>query len=406
MQLNSTYYSAVGSRDNWYLLARAIQFFTPGIPLVYYVGLLAGANDIDLVESTQNGRDLNRHKFDSVEEAAQEIERPVVRVRCALDCLCADSCIMATAVRRPRRCALPGRAEAGALQAQRRAGLGAEVYASVLAHFDRYCGRECRCCSRCAASATRTPRSTAPSSCSTPSTAPRRRCSWAMTRSRPTAPAPRRAGSPRLASQTTCRSEAARGAAPWLSLSAGRDEAQSHCTLTPMACKALWLVAQLNNAWRHNASEFPAVTRPGHGPRSKAQSHAYAFRGLARVLAGEELPDDCPEAEGDEDAQKFSFDSPAMSGNDVVDLMKSPNSRTAEDDETSLEARPLSVCLLAHGTRAYMPCVKGLRCPRCQYKSSPIHPTDPWYGRVIGLRQLRRFAANNDSYSLCNARHT
>ena len=83
MQLNSTYYSAVGSRDNWYLLARAIQFFTPGIPLVYYVGLLAGANDIDLVESTQNGRDLNRHKFDSVTEAAQEIERPVVRVRCA-----------------------------------------------------------------------------------------------------------------------------------------------------------------------------------------------------------------------------------------------------------------------------------------------------------------------------------
>ena len=82
VQLNSSYYSAVGSRDPWYLLARAIQFFTPGIPLVYYVGLLAGENDIDLVESTQNGRDLNRHKFESVEEAAQETERPVVQVSC------------------------------------------------------------------------------------------------------------------------------------------------------------------------------------------------------------------------------------------------------------------------------------------------------------------------------------
>lgn len=28
-----------------YLLARAIQFWTPGVPMVYYVGLFAGAND-------------------------------------------------------------------------------------------------------------------------------------------------------------------------------------------------------------------------------------------------------------------------------------------------------------------------------------------------------------------------
>jgi hypothetical protein len=26
-------------------MARAIQFFTPGLPMVYYVGLLAGRND-------------------------------------------------------------------------------------------------------------------------------------------------------------------------------------------------------------------------------------------------------------------------------------------------------------------------------------------------------------------------
>ena len=80
MQINCTYYSAVGNHDDWYLLARAIQLFTPGIPLVYYVGLLAGANDISLVEETKNGRDINRHGF-SLDEAISETERPVVKVR-------------------------------------------------------------------------------------------------------------------------------------------------------------------------------------------------------------------------------------------------------------------------------------------------------------------------------------
>lgn len=45
-QINTTYYSALGNRDDAYLLARAIQFFAPGIPQVYYVGLLAGENDL------------------------------------------------------------------------------------------------------------------------------------------------------------------------------------------------------------------------------------------------------------------------------------------------------------------------------------------------------------------------
>ncbi len=39
-QVNTTYYSALGDRDDAYLLARAIQFFAPGIPQVYYVGCL------------------------------------------------------------------------------------------------------------------------------------------------------------------------------------------------------------------------------------------------------------------------------------------------------------------------------------------------------------------------------
>jgi sucrose phosphorylase len=76
-QINCTYYSALGEDDQAYLLARAVQFFAPGIPQVYYVGMLAGSNDIDLVEKTMNGRDINRHGY-SLEEIEGEIKRPVV----------------------------------------------------------------------------------------------------------------------------------------------------------------------------------------------------------------------------------------------------------------------------------------------------------------------------------------
>jgi sucrose phosphorylase len=77
-QINCTYYSALGNDDNGYLLARAVQFFTPGIPQVYYVGLLAGENDTELVERTKNGRDINRHNY-SLEEIEQQCRRAVVR---------------------------------------------------------------------------------------------------------------------------------------------------------------------------------------------------------------------------------------------------------------------------------------------------------------------------------------
>lgn len=77
-QVNTTYYSALGNNDKAYLLARAIQFFAPGIPQVYYVGMLAGSNDIDLMERTKNGRDINRRYY-SVEEVEQEQSRPVVK---------------------------------------------------------------------------------------------------------------------------------------------------------------------------------------------------------------------------------------------------------------------------------------------------------------------------------------
>ncbi len=77
-QLNCTYYSALGNDDARYLIARLIQFFAPGIPQVYYVGMLAGKNDIQLVESTRNGRDINRHDY-TWEEIESETQRPVVK---------------------------------------------------------------------------------------------------------------------------------------------------------------------------------------------------------------------------------------------------------------------------------------------------------------------------------------
>lgn len=76
-QVNCTYYSALGDRDDSYLLARAVQLFAPGIPQIYYVGMLAGKNDLKLLEETKVGRNINRHYY-TVEEVEKEVERPVV----------------------------------------------------------------------------------------------------------------------------------------------------------------------------------------------------------------------------------------------------------------------------------------------------------------------------------------
>lgn len=76
-QVNCTYYDALGRDDLRYLLCRAVQFFLPGIPQVYYVGLLAGHNDMALLARTGVGRDINRHYYTRAEiEAA--LSRPVV----------------------------------------------------------------------------------------------------------------------------------------------------------------------------------------------------------------------------------------------------------------------------------------------------------------------------------------
>lgn len=77
-QVNCTYYSALNCQDDAYLAARAIQFFSPGIPQVYYVGLLAGENDAQAIESQGDRRANNRHNY-SVAEIEIALQKPVVR---------------------------------------------------------------------------------------------------------------------------------------------------------------------------------------------------------------------------------------------------------------------------------------------------------------------------------------
>ncbi len=77
-RLNCTWYSAVGQDDDLHLLSRLIQLFTPGLPQLYYVGLLAGANDQALLAQTGEARDINRHRY-TRSEIASALRRPVVR---------------------------------------------------------------------------------------------------------------------------------------------------------------------------------------------------------------------------------------------------------------------------------------------------------------------------------------
>jgi sucrose phosphorylase len=77
-QVNCTYYDALARNDRAYLLARAIQFFMPGIPQVYYVGLLGGENDMELLARTGVGRDINRHYY-SPQELTAALQKPMVR---------------------------------------------------------------------------------------------------------------------------------------------------------------------------------------------------------------------------------------------------------------------------------------------------------------------------------------
>ncbi|KRG12757.1 sugar phosphorylase, partial [Lederbergia galactosidilytica] len=80
-QIRGTYYSVLNCDNDAYLAARAIQFFTPGVPQVYYVGLLAGENDYENAEKTGDGRDINRHNRHNynLEEIEQSLGHEVVQ---------------------------------------------------------------------------------------------------------------------------------------------------------------------------------------------------------------------------------------------------------------------------------------------------------------------------------------
>jgi sucrose phosphorylase len=82
-QVNCTFFDALARDARRYLLARAIQFFLPGIPQVYYVGLLAGRNDMELLARTRVGRDINRRHY-TRSEIDEAMQRPVVQDLCRL----------------------------------------------------------------------------------------------------------------------------------------------------------------------------------------------------------------------------------------------------------------------------------------------------------------------------------
>lgn len=77
-QIRCTIYSVLGEDDDTYVQARALQLFTPGIPQVYYAGLLAGKNDMERVADTGEGREINRHNY-TEPEIEQAVRQEVVK---------------------------------------------------------------------------------------------------------------------------------------------------------------------------------------------------------------------------------------------------------------------------------------------------------------------------------------
>ena len=81
-QINATLPNIVAN-DEAYVAMRAVQFFLPGEPQVYYVGLFNGMDDRELFAKTGQGRDTNRHNY-TPEEIATALETPVTKAIIAL----------------------------------------------------------------------------------------------------------------------------------------------------------------------------------------------------------------------------------------------------------------------------------------------------------------------------------
>jgi sucrose phosphorylase len=81
-QINATLPNIV-KNDTGYVIMRAVQFFLPGEPQVYYVGLFNGMDDQELFAKSGQGRDTNRHNYTPAEiEAA--LKQPVTQAIIAL----------------------------------------------------------------------------------------------------------------------------------------------------------------------------------------------------------------------------------------------------------------------------------------------------------------------------------
>ena len=81
-QINATLPNIVAN-DTAYVIMRAVQFFLPGEPQVYYVGLFNGMDDRELFERTGQGRDTNRHNY-TPDEIRVALQQPVTKAIIAL----------------------------------------------------------------------------------------------------------------------------------------------------------------------------------------------------------------------------------------------------------------------------------------------------------------------------------
>ena len=76
-QINATLPNILAD-DVAYVISRAVQFFLPGEPQVYYVGLFNGMDDVELFNKTGQGRDVNRHNYTPA-ELQVALQQPVTR---------------------------------------------------------------------------------------------------------------------------------------------------------------------------------------------------------------------------------------------------------------------------------------------------------------------------------------
>jgi sucrose phosphorylase len=81
-QINATLPNIV-KNDTGYVIMRAVQFFLPGEPQVYYVGLFNGMDDRDLFARSGQGRDTNRHNYTPA-EIQDALQQPVTQAIIAL----------------------------------------------------------------------------------------------------------------------------------------------------------------------------------------------------------------------------------------------------------------------------------------------------------------------------------